>query len=158
MIELEVIGLPAPQGSATAMLIGNRAVLVPGTSKEGRKATKVWRKAVTAAAMDHLAVYPVAPLDEPIAVWITFRFPPVPSEPFRTRMTTTPDIDKLLRSTFDALTDSGLIVNDSRIWRVSATKLYVKGNQRPGATISLEVSGEEEKELSQIRKAATRVR
>lgn len=56
--------------------------------------------------------------------------------------TTRPDLDKLLRSTWDALTSSGVIRDDCRIAQTFATKVYVDplGYQdldRPGVKITL---------------------
>jgi Holliday junction resolvase RusA-like endonuclease len=45
-------------------------------------------------------------------------------------------LDKLIRSVGDALTDSGIVTDDSRIVRISARKLYAEGIQ-PGATIQV---------------------
>ena len=47
------------------------------------------------------------------------------------------DIDKLLRSTFDALKDGGLIVDDSRIVAVAAGKVEVPAPEWTGAMISI---------------------
>jgi crossover junction endodeoxyribonuclease RusA len=53
-----------------------------------------------------------------------------------------PDLDKILRSTWDALTASGVIYDDARISQTFATKVYVDplGYQdldRPGCKIAL---------------------
>jgi Holliday junction resolvase RusA-like endonuclease len=45
-------------------------------------------------------------------------------------------LDKLIRSVGDALTDSGIVTDDSRIVRISARKLYAEGIE-PGATIQV---------------------
>jgi Holliday junction resolvase RusA-like endonuclease len=42
----------------------------------------------------------------------------------------------LVRAVFDSLKDSGIVVDDSRIVRVSARKLYAQGIE-PGATIEV---------------------
>jgi Holliday junction resolvase RusA-like endonuclease len=47
-----------------------------------------------------------------------------------------PDLDKLIRAVGDSLTDSGVVIDDSRIVRISARKLYAEGIQ-PGATIQV---------------------
>jgi crossover junction endodeoxyribonuclease RusA len=48
-----------------------------------------------------------------------------------------PDLDKLLRSTFDAFTQAGVIVDDSRIVVVAAAKRYANRDEPPGAEISI---------------------
>jgi Holliday junction resolvase RusA-like endonuclease len=47
-----------------------------------------------------------------------------------------PDLDKLIRAVGDSLTDSGVVIDDSRIVRISARKLYAEGIA-PGATIQV---------------------
>ena len=49
---------------------------------------------------------------------------------------TRPDVDKLQRSTFDALTGT-LIKDDSLIVGCAAEKRYCVGEERPGAIITL---------------------
>jgi Holliday junction resolvase RusA-like endonuclease len=49
-----------------------------------------------------------------------------------------PDIDKLLRSTFDGLKTAGVIEDDSRVVSVTAYKRYQSGkNDKTGALISI---------------------
>jgi Holliday junction resolvase RusA-like endonuclease len=52
-----------------------------------------------------------------------------------------PDIDKLLRSTLDALVDAGAMSDDSRVTRVTAEKVYPGGAldalDSPGAVLTL---------------------
>jgi crossover junction endodeoxyribonuclease RusA len=52
-----------------------------------------------------------------------------------------PDLDKLLRSTLDALVDGGAIADDSRVVEVSAAKAYPCGHldalDTPGAVLTL---------------------
>jgi Holliday junction resolvase RusA-like endonuclease len=51
-------------------------------------------------------------------------------------VTTVPDVDKLLRSTLDALTTAEVIVDDSRVVAVWAVKKYAKA--QAGAVITIE--------------------
>ena len=55
-----------------------------------------------------------------------------------------PDLDKLLRSTCDGLTQAALIVDDALIVRIKARKVYAD-NEQPGALIYLTttIEGEE---------------
>lgn len=48
-----------------------------------------------------------------------------------------PDLDKLERATHDALTDSGLLDDDSFICNVSSSKRYVDTIENAGATITV---------------------
>ena len=70
-----------------------------------------------------------APLDGPLEVWLTFRFPMPASRSAVVKRTgwawkdKKPDLDKLARSTCDSLTSSGLIADDARIVRLHAEKV-----------------------------------
>lgn len=128
-LRIRVIGQPAPQGSKRHVG-GGRMV-------ESSKAVKPWREAVKWAAGEAVADsnglrYPTGPVN--VTVDFTFRRP---RNHYRTGrfadllrddapelVDTKPDIDKLLRSTFDALTDAGVWRDDSQVAVVIATKSY----------------------------------
>jgi len=122
-VEFEVVGLPAAQGSKRH--VGN------GVMVETSKNLKPWRAAVAAAARDIAA--DVGQYDEPLHMEVCFRFPMPKSRRAAVRSlgialkTTAPDLDKLIRSTGDALTTSGLIRDDALICSVHASKLEVVG-------------------------------
>jgi Holliday junction resolvase RusA-like endonuclease len=125
-IYLSVSGDPASQGSHA--IINGRIVQV--NSKKHR----AWRQAVVQEAIANLPT-DWQPIDEPCEAIINFYLPrpktvdrPAPSVP--------PDLDKLIRAVFDSLKDSGVVVDDSRIVRVSARKLYAQGIE-PGASITV---------------------
>lgn len=130
-VEFEVIGLPAPQGSKRH--VGN------GVMVESSKANKPWRAAVAAAARD--VSIEVGQFDGPLSLTVEFRFPMPKSRKAAVRAaghgwkTTAPDLDKLVRSVGDALTESGLIRDDALVVGVVATKVEVTG--WTGATIIL---------------------
>jgi len=126
------------------MMIGGHARVVEGTSKTGRMKHKSWREGVTMAVRDWLVQHPQSPLCEPVRVNICFRFPLPASDKYRTRHAQTPDIDKILRSTLDALVVGGLLKDDSFIYAVHATKLYAHGDFPVGATIHLFPCGHDE--------------
>ncbi len=139
MIEFEVLGLPAPQGSKTRMPNG---AIVEGKTAGQRARHKDWRSAVAEAARDVAGHDDVAaPLDGPLILIVTFRFPMPRSRSKAARAAgvaekiTAPDLDKLVRSVGDSLTAGGLIVDDRLISRVAAKKLEVVG--WTGATISI---------------------
>lgn len=97
------LGRPAPQGSKRHV---GKGVMI-----ESSRAVKPWREAVKEAAP---AVE--RPLDGGIAVRMVFTLPR-PAGRKRTdvypyRM---PDLSKLVRSTEDAITDSGLWADDARV-------------------------------------------
>lgn len=106
-----VYGSPAPQGSKKFVgMRGGRGVMV-----ESSKRVKPWRDDVKAAAIAVRNGSP--PLDVPLVVRMVFTMPKPSSSPKRrkTYPMRKPDLSKLARSTEDALVDSGLISDDSRI-------------------------------------------
>ena len=123
-VSLSVIGDPASQGSHA--IINGRIVQV-NSSKH-----KAWRKAIVQEA---IATLPDdwQPIDEPCELIVNF-YMPKPASVKRSLPTVSPDLDKLIRAVGDSLTDSGIVIDDSRIVRISARKLYAEGIE-PGATI-----------------------
>jgi Holliday junction resolvase RusA-like endonuclease len=125
-VSLSVIGDPASQGSHAIM----QGRIVQVNSKKH----KAWRNAITQTA---LATLPAdwQPIDEPCELIVNF-YMPKPASVKRSLPTVSPDLDKLIRAVGDSLTDSGVVVDDSRIVRISARKLYAIGIE-PGATIEV---------------------
>lgn len=126
MITFFVEGVPAPQGSKRH--VGN------GRMIESSKKVAPWRGKVMHAARS--AHWLEEPLDEPVRVTVDFYLPAPGKSKFGNKPAGPPDLDKLLRSTFDGLTSSGIIRDDSRIVSVSARKHWALDT--PGATISIE--------------------
>lgn len=151
MIRLEVIGIPAPQGSKTRMPNG---AMLDGTSSTGRAKLIEWRRAVADAGRSWLTGFPQAPLDGPIAVALHFSFPQVKSNPYRFWHATKPDLDKLIRATCDAIKSAGLIIDDSQICRIVATKAYCDHDQPPGCEVQIFDLAEEEANKHKHRKLA----
>lgn len=123
---------PAPQGS--------KRHVGQGRLIEQSKRVKPWRKAAEDAAR---AAVTGEPLDGPLSVEIAFTVRKPVSAP-KTRLTwpttrDSGDLDKLLRSTFDALTTAGAIADDSRIVEVTARKMHpgegLDALDEPGAVI-----------------------
>ena len=125
-VSLSVVGDPASQGSHAIM----QGRIVQVNSKKH----KAWRNAITQTA---LATLPAdwTPIDEPCELIVNF-YLPKPASATRSLPTVSPDLDKLIRAVGDSLTDSGVVVDDSRIVRISARKLYAIGIE-PGATIEV---------------------
>ena len=125
-VSLSVTGDPASQGSHAIM----QGRIVQVNSKKH----KAWRNAITQTA---LATLPAdwQPIDEPCELIVNF-YMPKPASVKRSLPTVSPDLDKLIRAVGDSLTDSGVVVDDSRIVRISARKLYAIGIE-PGATIEV---------------------
>lgn len=142
-----VYGLPAPQGSKRH--VGH------GVMVESSKALAPWREDVKLAALRALEDHP----DWDRAVshivgYFVFCFPR-PRYHFRTGKNAhllrdnaphlvgkKPDLDKLLRSTGDALTAAGVWADDSRLAQAYTVKSYVGDTpgtlDRPGARIVLQ--------------------
>ena len=140
MLIITVHGHPAPQGSKRHV---GRGVMV-----ESSKKVKPWREAVKQAALDQIEG-PQPPafttITGPVRARIQFVFNKPKSAPKRRKTwpitRSSGDVDKLLRSTFDALTDAGIWRDDSQVVYVSAEKLYVGDDDTPlaspGAVIRL---------------------
>lgn len=125
-VEFEVLGIPAQQGSKRH--VGN------GIMVEAAKNLPAWRDSVAGAARDVAdRIGDLTPLDGPLDLDVTFRFPMPASRKAAVRAaghapkTTAPDLDKLIRAVGDALTASGLIRDDARISSITAEKVEVVG-------------------------------
>jgi Holliday junction resolvase RusA-like endonuclease len=125
---------PAPQGSKRHV---GRGRLIEQSTR-----VKPWREAV-ADAVEHDKPADVDALDGPLSIEVAFTVRKPASAP-RNRLTwpttrDSGDIDKLLRSTFDALTIAGAIADDSRIVEVVTRKMHpgegVDALDAPGAVI-----------------------
>ena len=143
-LTFHIIGTPAPQGSKRGYVVNGRAVIT-----EDSKKTRPWREAVAEAA--HTAAHTHDPdawlRTGPLAITTTFYMPRPryhygtgrnadtlkPSAP--TWVDKKPDIDKLLRSTLDALTQSGLIRDDAQIADIHARMRYA--DTATGARITI---------------------
>lgn len=136
MIEFRVYGIPAPQGSKKAFVRGGKAVVVEQSDK-----VAPWRNAVTAAAITARQDHPEQLLG-PVTVTVTFFLPRPASAPKSRRFpAVTPDLDKLLRSTLDGISDSGLWDDDKQVVQIDAAKLYTDPHpdHAVGALISVNV-------------------
>jgi len=135
-----VLGItPAPQGSKRHVG-GGRMV-------ESSAKVKPWREAVRQEALK--AACPIS--DQPIYLHLLFRFqrprghynakgilkPSAPKTP-----TTRPDLDKLCRSTLDALTGV-LFKDDSQVAFIVASKEYALPNELEGASIEVREIGDD---------------
>ena len=111
-------GEPVPQGSKNAYVRGRRAVLVDTNPR-----LKPWRATVRAAAEAAIEDAGWETLDEPCRVYLGFTMPR-PQRPRWDVPAVKPDLDKLTRAVFDALTDAGVWRDDSRVVSMEVTKRY----------------------------------
>ena len=134
MVEFRVYGVPAPQGSKTAFVRGGKAVVVDGSSKTGRQKLSSWRAEVAREALNNR---PDEVYDHFVHITINFFMPKPKSAPkFKMYCDKKPDIDKLVRSTLDALT--GVIYrDDSQVVSLQAIKFYATPDEPSGAFISV---------------------
>jgi len=120
LLIIEVYGTPAPQGSKRH--VGH------GVMIESSKKVQPWREAVKYAALEQTRDYLAAPLDGPVCIEAVFTFNKPRSAPKKRRTWPTTrssgDLDKLLRSTFDALTDAAVWTDDSRVVDCHAYKVF----------------------------------
>lgn len=123
-VTFDVLGVPVPQGSKRAFVVGNRAVVT-----EDSKRSAPWRDSVAAAGVAAMGGLPA--LDGPLQVTIQFRMPR-PRSVKRLHPSVKPDIDKLARAVLDGLTAAAVIVDDSRVISLTAEKVYA---EIPGASI-----------------------
>lgn len=145
MISFRVHGVPAPQGSKTAFVRSGKAVVVEGASATGRQKVKSWRAEVVQAAHDAMIEAGLEPLEGPISIVLTFVMPRPKSAPkWKSWCDKRPDVDKLQRSTFDAMT--GVVYkDDGQICALSVGKRYVEAGEPAGAYVSVQVLDEPDK-------------
>ena len=118
---ITVFGTPAPQGSKSFKgMAGGHAILA-----ESCKAVKPWRQDVKAAAIAEMGGAGKG-LEGPVSVRMVFTMPKPKSAPKRRRTwpDRKPDIDKLCRSTLDALVQAGAIEDDARVVWMRASKVF----------------------------------
>lgn len=136
LVNLHVYGHPAPQGSKRHVG-GGRMV-------EMSKYVGPWREAIVGEAQ-RTGVLGLQ-LDQPVEVHLWFYLPRpkghlgadgLPKSSAPKYPTTTPDADKLIRSSLDALTQASIVVDDSRIVTIAAFKLYADRDNLPGARIQI---------------------
>ena len=139
MIRLVIHGLPAPQGSKTAVRRGDRAIAIEGGSATGRQKHKSWRQAVTAAAVDVPDHQRTLSDKDAVAVALRFWMPKPSSSPKRLWWAKVkPDLDKLVRSTLDGLADGGLLPGgDSRVVSLRVAKFYAAPGTPTGAYVRI---------------------
>ena len=130
-MEIRVFGDPAPQGSKTAVVRGGKAVMF-----ESSKKLPLWRETVLFTAKMVMADYP-APMEGPLKAVMYFFLEP-PQKLNRSRPTTKPDLDKLVRAVCDGLVDGGVLQDDSQIVTLYAHKHYANDDEAPGVAITLE--------------------
>jgi Holliday junction resolvase RusA-like endonuclease len=141
---LTVLGVPAPQGSKTAVTRGGRAFVIEGGSSTGRAIHKAWRQAVAGEALECANRDGPFDPDVPVGVALLFVMPKPKSRPKKARWADRkPDLDKLIRSTLDGLADGGLVAHDSRVVKLDASKVYQQEGGPTGVVVGVWTAGSE---------------
>lgn len=120
---INVFGIPAPQGSKKS--IGNNRFV------ETSKKLPAWRKAVMEAAKQVVD----EPFTDAVRVDVVF-YMPRPKTVTRPYPIVPPDVDKLLRSTFDALTQAGVWTDDALVCKGSWDEVYADIRE-PGCELTI---------------------
>ena len=130
LLTLRADGTPRPQGSKKAFVVKGRAVMIDDNKPE----LKAWRQSVERAARGAMTVTEFdGPVLGSLAVAVEFHMPR-PKSVKRDLPSVAPDLDKLQRAVFDALTIAGVWKDDGQITTISARKIY---GPTPGALISV---------------------
>jgi Holliday junction resolvase RusA-like endonuclease len=118
VISYFIEGEPAPQGSKNGFVKNGRVVMV-----ESSKKVKPWREAVTIKTAQHMSWEGLNAITNPVEIALIFHLPK-PKSVKRDFPSVKPDLDKLVRSTFDGLTTGGLYEDDALVIALSASKIY----------------------------------
>lgn len=125
-IYFDVFGEPAPQGSKRH--VGN-GVMIESSKKVGP-----WRIAVAEAIAEAVAASgDPSQFDSAVEVWAVYHLTR-PTSVKRIWPIKPPDLDKLERGLWDAITKTGLWADDSLVVRSHPVKVYAD-TRRPGASV-----------------------
>ncbi|MCI2959524.1 RusA family crossover junction endodeoxyribonuclease [Agromyces atrinae] len=125
-VSIFIPGTPIQQGSKSAFMLGNRARIVD----QNHKKLKPWR-AIVATHADLGVTF-----DQPVAVTLRFVMPR-PQRPRWQVPAVKPDIDKLVRAVLDGLTDGGLIADDARVVKLTASEEYASDGNPVGVHVAV---------------------
>ncbi len=129
-----ISGIPAPQGSKKAFRVGNSVRIVESSNK-----LQPWRT----HCINSLAAYKAQCVyfDTAIEVSLVFFFQRPKTHSKKQRLspwkTTAPDVDKLCRGVFDALTQASVISDDAIITRARIVKVYASEGGDTGVHITI---------------------
>jgi Holliday junction resolvase RusA-like endonuclease len=127
-----VPGIPAPQGSKSFKGFANgKPILAESSAK-----VKPWRTAVAFIAAERSnGQAPTAA----VVVDLRFVLPRPRSVTVKRRPVpcVKPDLDKLIRSTLDGLTDSGLFHDDAQVVAIYASKAYADDGEPVGCHVEV---------------------
>lgn len=127
-LRFEVFGDPQTQGSSRAFVRGGRAIVTSDSPN-----LRPWRDAVTWAARDAMEASGWSMLTGPVFCSTDFYLPRPKSAP-KTRdilPAKGKDVDKMVRSIYDSLTNAGVWRDDSQVVEARMGKRYAVGPDLP---------------------------
>ena len=153
---ITVLGIPRPQGSHKAFVVGKKGGKQRAIVTDDSPKTKPWKQTVKHAAVEALqgrliqhGADTLHAVHGPASVTITFRLPRPKGHygsgrnehlvkpgapPFPA---VKPDLDKLARSTLDALGEAGVWNDDAQVVQLQVRKVYAGRDGLPGAHIEI---------------------
>ena len=137
-------GNPAPQGSKSFMgTFRGKSGRMHAKMVESSKKAPAWRMDVRVALMDD-ENQPKAYFDGPVHIELEFVMPRPLSAPKRSTPPAVkkPDLDKLQRAVFDAISSAGVWRDDSQVVSVVASKRLAEIGQTPGLHLFITVANE----------------
>jgi len=127
---IQIPGTAVPQGSKTGRILNGKVHFYEANPKH-----KAWRQTVKDAAIAALGGRDGFGKDEAICLTVTF-FMPRPKSATRTRPTVAPDLDKLVRSIGDSLTDAHVWGDDGQVVEIHARQFYADDLPHVTVTVS----------------------
>ena len=147
LLLVRVNGKPTPQGSKRAVIHNrtHKPVVMESAGDKLRYWREDVRNAVSAAirrtgyetASGPIEVRVLFSLQRPTSHYRTGRNRHLIRNGAPTHPQGKPDLDKLLRSTFDAISSAGAWLDDAQVVSVHAWKLYAVQGEMPGAAITI---------------------
>jgi crossover junction endodeoxyribonuclease RusA len=144
ILALFIPGNPAPQGSKSFMgTFRGKGGRVHAKMVESSKKAPAWRTDVRSALIDD-ENQPKAHFDGPVHVELEFVMPRPLSTPKRSTPPAIkkPDLDKLQRAVFDAISSAGVWRDDSQVVSVQASKRLAQIGETSGLHLFVTVANE----------------
>jgi len=130
-------GKPEPQGSTKAFVVGGRARVTSDNTN-----LMPWRALAVTKLQEMARDWPLPLFSGAVYVQVEFVFPRLKSHPKTAKgaqpeHTVKPDIDKLLRALYDAMTVTGVVRDDACITKGWQSKRYAKIGEAAGTLVTI---------------------